>query len=359
MHRPHAARFQRVLVLALVATLAFGAGSAVAAYATTPPEVIYACVNSSSGTFKRVSATTTCAANEERLVWNTQGPQGLPGPQGIQGIQGPKGDKGDTGATGAQGPQGLPGDEGPPGLQGQPGAEGPAGPAGPSGQGLSSLDQLRDAACNTGTAGAGVVNVTYDAATGAVSLRCEPTQLHTLAVTRTGQGAVSSAPAGINCGDVCAQDYQHGQIITLTATAASGWGFVGWGGACSGTGACTVTMDQARAVTATFGPLLRLTIYSTSYQDSYSCGFLNASTCYRTHYTYGSVSSSPTGLSASINGGNQTTIAFPFAAGTQVTLSATTGSYGLLRWGGACSGDSNTCTITVDDPTSVTLTFRR
>ena len=134
---------------------------------------------------------------------------------------------------------------------------------------------------------------------------------------------------------------------------------MGWGGACSGTSACTVTMDQARAVTATFGPLLLLTIYSTSYQDSYSCGFLNGSTCYRTYYTYGSVSSSPTGLSASINGGNQTTIAFPFVPGTQVTLSATTGWDGLPRWGGACSGDSTTCTITVDDPKDVTLTFRR
>jgi len=38
----------------------------------------------------------------------------------------------------------------------------------------------------------------------------------------------------------------------LTATAAAGSTFTGWSGACTGTGTCVVTMDQDRAVTATF-----------------------------------------------------------------------------------------------------------
>ena len=40
--------------------------------------------------------------------------------------------------------------------------------------------------------------------------------------------------------------------MTLTAAAAGGSTFAGWSGACSGTGNCTVSMTQARTVTATF-----------------------------------------------------------------------------------------------------------
>jgi endoglucanase len=40
--------------------------------------------------------------------------------------------------------------------------------------------------------------------------------------------------------------------VTLTAAAASGSTFAGWGGACTGTAGCTVSMTQARTVTATF-----------------------------------------------------------------------------------------------------------
>src|SRR5205807_1983670 len=43
-----------------------------------------------------------------------------------------------------------------------------------------------------------------------------------------------------------------GTVVTLTATANPGSTFTAWGGACSGTGTCTVTLDQARSVTATF-----------------------------------------------------------------------------------------------------------
>jgi len=42
--------------------------------------------------------------------------------------------------------------------------------------------------------------------------------------------------------------------VTLIATPASGSTFAGWEGeGCSGTGTCTVAMDRAREVTATFG----------------------------------------------------------------------------------------------------------
>lgn len=50
----------------------------------------------------------------------------------------------------------------------------------------------------------------------------------------------------------CEKEVIEGQTVSLTATPAAGLSFLGWSGACSGTGSCEVTMDEAREVTATF-----------------------------------------------------------------------------------------------------------
>lgn len=69
----------------------------------------------------------------------------------------------------------------------------------------------------------------------------------------TGAGAVTSSPAGIDCGATCSASFASGAAVTLTATAAAGSTFTGWSGSCSGTAAtCTVTVDAAKSVTATF-----------------------------------------------------------------------------------------------------------
>jgi len=75
-----------------------------------------------------------------------------------------------------------------------------------------------------------------------------------LSVTKTGAGVgtVTSSPAGISCGTDCSESYSTGTSVTLTAAPAAGSSFGGWSGACTGTGACTVSMSQARTVTATF-----------------------------------------------------------------------------------------------------------
>ena len=87
------------------------------------------------------------------------------------------------------------------------------------------------------------------------------TQYFSLTVTKAGNGAgaVSSNPAGIDCGGTCSVSYNSGTSVTLTATPTTGSLFAGWSGACTGTGACVVVMDQARSVTATFNvpPLSR------------------------------------------------------------------------------------------------------
>jgi hypothetical protein len=75
-----------------------------------------------------------------------------------------------------------------------------------------------------------------------------------LAVSKAGAGTgvIASNPAGISCGSTCSASYTSGTSVTLTAAAASNSTFAGWSGACTGTGSCTLTMSQARAVTATF-----------------------------------------------------------------------------------------------------------
>ena len=78
-----------------------------------------------------------------------------------------------------------------------------------------------------------------------------------LSVEIAGSGTVTSSQPGISCGGgatACAADYMPGTNLTLTATAAAGWTFAGWSGSCSGSSACVVTMNTARAVGATFVP---------------------------------------------------------------------------------------------------------
>jgi hypothetical protein len=75
---------------------------------------------------------------------------------------------------------------------------------------------------------------------------------YALTVTRTGTGSGTVAGGGISCGATCSATYASGTTVTLAATAASGSAFAGWSGACTGTGACIVSMTAARSVTATF-----------------------------------------------------------------------------------------------------------
>lgn len=76
----------------------------------------------------------------------------------------------------------------------------------------------------------------------------------------SGSGTVTSDPGGIDCSTDCTHDYTHGTVVTLTATPAQGSVFLGWGGACSGTGSCVVTMNANKSVTATFAEVAACTL---------------------------------------------------------------------------------------------------
>ncbi len=151
----------------------------------------------------------------------------------------------------------------------------------------------------------------------------------------TGSGTVTSNPAGIDCGVTCANDFDYGTVVTLTATATTGSTFMGWSGAaCSGPGDCLVTMSMTETVTATF----TLNQYTLDVSKTGS----------------GTVSSNPAGIDC---GGDCTE---DYDYGTVVTLTATPDSgWGFFGWEGDLSGSTNPIAITIDGNKTVTAVFKQ
>jgi len=155
----------------------------------------------------------------------------------------------------------------------------------------------------------------------------------TLTVAVAGSGTVTSSPAGIACGSACSARYDNGARVTLSQTAARGYRFSGWGGACAGTGACTVVMDAQRSVTAGFVALPRypLTV---------------------TRPTGGVVGSEPAGI---LCGGRQRQCTASFA---QVRLVATPDAgYQLVRWRGCPDPEGHVCELTLTAATTLKPVF--
>jgi hypothetical protein len=157
-----------------------------------------------------------------------------------------------------------------------------------------------------------------------------------LTVTLSGDasGTVTSSPAGINCGNDCSESYASGTGVTLTAAPAQGASFAGWSGACTGSNStCTLTINGARSVTATFTtkPVLDVTKMGTG---------------------GGTVTSSPAGIDCG-NDCNQ-----PFDQGISVTLTANpnaTSTFG--GWSGCTVTGPLTCSVTMNASKTVTATF--
>jgi hypothetical protein len=78
------------------------------------------------------------------------------------------------------------------------------------------------------------------------------TPVESLKISLAGTGSGTVTGSGISCPGSCWQHYVDGTPETLMATPAAGSTFTGWSGACTGSGACTVTLNAAQAVTATF-----------------------------------------------------------------------------------------------------------
>jgi hypothetical protein len=97
--------------------------------------------------------------------------------------------------------------------------------------------------------------VSLGATTEGIDVRMISSEKHTItvALAGSGSGTVTSSPAGISCGATCSHPFTLGSSIMLTAVPAAGSSFVGFsGGACSGTEACSLTVDHDLTITATF-----------------------------------------------------------------------------------------------------------
>jgi Fe-S cluster biogenesis protein NfuA len=179
--------------------------------------------------------------------------------------------------------------------------------------------------------GIGSCNVTMDADK---AVTANFVQIKTLTILKTGTGAgtVTSAPAGIDCGPVCAADYDAGTVVVLTAAPAVGSRFVGWSGACTGTDPCSVTMDAAKEATANFTLRREVTVTKAG-----------AGT--------GSVIGDPPGIDCGL------VCTATFDDGTSVALTATAASGSVFTgWSGACTGTGR-CLLTMDSAKHVTAHF--
>jgi hypothetical protein len=162
----------------------------------------------------------------------------------------------------------------------------------------------------------------------------------TVKVEGDAKGTVTSSPAGIDCGTDCNETYEFGTGVTLTAHPSSGATFAGWSGACTGSSStCTLTMNAAKSVTATFTnqPVLTVNISGNG---------------------HGTVTSNPSGINC--NPSNDPCLK-PFPEGTTVTLTAdpdnTDSTFG--GWTGPNAGAcmALTCQVTMNGDRSVTATF--
>lgn len=174
-----------------------------------------------------------------------------------------------------------------------------------------------------------------------------PLSLSVAAGTGSGNGVVRSSPAGIDCRvslgfatGTCSFAFPADAQVTLTSIADQGQSFDAWGQACVGNAVgatCTLTMAQARVVSAQFSALRRVTI--------------NA----RANDGKGRVTGS-FGINCRIDGSTATgACTADVVEGSQVTLIAVPDAGGLgtvaqsfAGWGADCSNATGTsCSFTV------------
>ncbi len=78
--------------------------------------------------------------------------------------------------------------------------------------------------------------------------------VHSLIVSKNGQGTVTSDLPGINCGIHCSHSFNEGDTARLTAVPRENWSFTRWSGACTGDSNCMVEMNGDKNVFAIFTP---------------------------------------------------------------------------------------------------------
>jgi alpha-tubulin suppressor-like RCC1 family protein len=162
-------------------------------------------------------------------------------------------------------------------------------------------------------------------------------QMLTLAVIPQGDGlgTVTSSPAGLACAPTCTASFVSDSQVTLTAVAGVDSIFTGWTGCDSVSGAtCTVTMSNARSVTAIF-MLKRFTL-------SVSTSGIGK----------GRVTSNPSGIDCGA------ACSSDYVIHTVVTLTAAPALGSIFTgWSGCDAVNGASCTVTMTAAKHVTASF--
>jgi subtilisin family serine protease len=156
-----------------------------------------------------------------------------------------------------------------------------------------------------------------------------------IVITGTGAGRVTSQPAGIDCGTHCAAEFDVNAPVILTVVPAADSTFTGWTVPCPFylSTSCTVTMNEARTMTATFARKSVLTVSLAgaghgrvrTLEDGIFCG----PTC---------------------------TAMFDRQTTTQAIAEPEYDSY-FVEWSGACSGGNSSCLLIMDADKSMVARF--
>jgi hypothetical protein len=162
----------------------------------------------------------------------------------------------------------------------------------------------------------------------------EPTPEFSLEVNTdgTGEGEVE-CKVGVGPVESCEAEYEEGTEVTLIPEAETGSEFIKWSGGCTGSGACKLTMNADKSVTATFDlepeltPEFELTIIKAGTgSGSVTC---NAGACAST-----------------------------YPEGEEVTLAAIAASGSTFSgWSGASCSGTGSCVVTIEEDITVTAAF--
>lgn len=166
------------------------------------------------------------------------------------------------------------------------------------------------------------------------------TSTFALSVSVTGEGLISSEPAGIQCGTTCEASFAAATEIILAAQAKTGHAFSAWSGDCAGqANPAKVTLDTYRSCAAEFAPATSQTL-TTLRVDVEGAGQVDGD--------QGEISCGVSGVKCSLE--------HYVGAVARLIANPTTDTV-FVAWRNDCSGTSPNLLVTLDEDVLCTAVF--